>query len=44
MVEPHDDDAVYKEGETVLLVRREGAIFIGLGEAHGLTPHADASI
>lgn len=44
MVEPHDDDAAYAEGETVLLVRREGSIFIGLGEAHGLTPHANAGI
>lgn len=27
MVEPHDDDAVIAQGETGLLVRREGALF-----------------
>ena len=30
MVEPHDDGAELTEGETVLLVRREGGIFFGV--------------
>lgn len=39
MVEPNDSDHPIGEGGTVLLVRREGDIFIGIGEADGLTPH-----
>lgn len=42
MVEPHDEAHPFAEGDTVLLVRREGNIFIGIGEADGLTPHATA--
>jgi hypothetical protein len=30
-----------REGETVLLVRREGDIFIGLARADGLAPRLD---
>jgi len=30
MVEPHDPDAELAEGETVLLVRREGEVFFGV--------------
>lgn len=30
MVEPHDDNAQLTEGETVLLVRREGELFFGV--------------
>ncbi len=30
MVEPHDSDAELAEGETVLLVRREGELFFGV--------------
>jgi membrane protein implicated in regulation of membrane protease activity len=40
MVEPHDEAHPIAEGETVLLVRREGHIFIGLGEADGIGPRA----
>ena len=40
MVEPHDEAHPFAEGDTVLLARREGHIFIGLGEADGITPHA----
>jgi membrane protein implicated in regulation of membrane protease activity len=40
MVEPHDEAHPFAEGDTVLLARREGNIFIGLGEADGITPHA----
>ena len=39
MVEPFDEAHPIGEGETVLLARREGNIFIGLGEADGITPH-----
>lgn len=39
MVEPHDEAHPIAEGGTVLLVRREGNIFIGLGEADGIVPH-----
>jgi membrane protein implicated in regulation of membrane protease activity len=39
MVEPHDEAHPLAEGATVLLARREGHIFIGLGEADGITPH-----
>jgi membrane protein implicated in regulation of membrane protease activity len=39
MVEPHDAAHPLPEGATVLLARREGHIFIGLGEADGITPH-----
>ncbi len=40
MVEPHDEEHPFGEGDTVLLARRDGNIFIGLGEADGITPHA----
>lgn len=40
MVEPHEDDHPLGEGEPLLLVRREGNIFIAIGEADGLTPQA----
>jgi membrane protein implicated in regulation of membrane protease activity len=40
MVEPHDEAHPISEGETVLLVRRDGNIFTGLGEADGIVPHA----
>ena len=39
MVEPHDEAHPFTEGDTVLLARREGHIFIGLGDADGITPH-----
>jgi membrane protein implicated in regulation of membrane protease activity len=39
MVEPHDEAHPIAEGETVLLLRREGHIFIGLGQADGVLPH-----
>jgi len=39
MVEPQNDAHPIAEGETVLLVRREGHVFIALGAADGLTPH-----
>jgi membrane protein implicated in regulation of membrane protease activity len=39
MVEPHDEAHPFAEGDTVLLARREGNLFIGLGEADGITPH-----
>lgn len=42
LVEPHDEAHPFAEGDTVLLVRRDGDIFIGIGEADGLTPHATA--
>ena len=42
MVEPHDENHPFAEGETILLVHREGHIFTGIGEADGLTPHATA--
>ncbi|HEY0111522.1 MAG TPA: YqiJ family protein [Allosphingosinicella sp.] len=40
MVEPHDEAHPISEGETVLLSRRDGNIFIGLGPADGILPHA----
>jgi membrane protein implicated in regulation of membrane protease activity len=40
MVEPHDAAHPIAEGETVLLIRRDGNIFTGLGEADGVVPHA----
>jgi membrane protein implicated in regulation of membrane protease activity len=40
MVEPHDAAHPIGEGETVLLVRRDGNLFTGLGEADGVVPHA----
>jgi membrane protein implicated in regulation of membrane protease activity len=40
MVEPHDEAHPIAQGETVLLVRRDGNIFTGLGEADGILPHA----
>ena len=39
MVEPHDEAHTLAEGETVLLIRRDGHIFTGLGSADGVTPH-----
>ena len=39
MVEPHDPDHAIAEGETVLLIRRDGNIFTGLGQAGGVFPH-----
>lgn len=39
MVEPHEEGHPITEGETVLLVRREGHIFTGLGAADGILPH-----
>ena len=40
MVEPHQEAHPIGEGETVLLIRRDGNIFTGLGEADGVVPHA----
>jgi membrane protein implicated in regulation of membrane protease activity len=40
MVEPHEAAHPIAEGETVLLIRRDGNIFTGLGEADGVVPHA----
>jgi len=34
MVEPHDDDAVIAQGETALLVRKEGNVFFVLPDGH----------
>ncbi len=34
MVEPHDDADTIAQGETALLVRREGVIFYALPESH----------
>jgi hypothetical protein len=39
MVEPHDPANAIAEGETVLLVRRDGHIFTALGAADGIGPH-----
>ena len=39
MIEPQNEDHPIAQGETVLLVRREGHIFTALGAADGLTPH-----
>jgi hypothetical protein len=41
MVEPNDDLGRVGAGETVLLVRREGGIFIGLAEGDALIPRLD---
>lgn len=41
MIEPNDDAHAVGEGETVLLVRREGDIFIGLIEGDALIPRLD---
>jgi hypothetical protein len=41
MVEPSSDGETVGEGETVLLVRREGNIFIGLVEGDALLPRLD---
>jgi membrane protein implicated in regulation of membrane protease activity len=41
MIEPNDDMHLVGEGETVLLVRREGNIFIGLVEGDALLPRLD---
>jgi membrane protein implicated in regulation of membrane protease activity len=40
MVEPNDEAHPIGEGETVLLIRRDGNIFTGLGAADGIVPHA----
>jgi hypothetical protein len=42
MVEPHDENHPIAEGEEVLLIRRDGNIFIGLGPGDGITPHLQA--
>ena len=42
MVEPHDEAHPIAEGEDVLLIRRDGNVFIGLGAADGITPHLQA--
>ena len=34
MVEPHNDDDVIAQGETTMLVRREGTVFFGLPDVH----------
>ncbi|HZG09592.1 MAG TPA: YqiJ family protein [Allosphingosinicella sp.] len=39
MVEPHDPTHSIAEGETVLLVRRDGHVFTALGAAGGIAPH-----
>jgi membrane protein implicated in regulation of membrane protease activity len=39
MVEPHDPAHSIAEGETVLLVRRDGHVFTALGAAGGIAPH-----
>ena len=41
MIEPNDDRQSVAAGETVLLVRREGEIFIGLAEGDALIPRLD---
>jgi hypothetical protein len=41
MIEPLTDDAQVRAGETVLLVSREGGIFIGLSEGDALVPRLD---
>ena len=39
MVEPQNADHPIHEGATVLLIRRDGHVFVALGAADGLTPH-----
>jgi Protein of unknown function (DUF1449) len=34
MIEPHGDDDVIGQGETALLVRKEGTLFFGVPDAH----------
>jgi hypothetical protein len=41
MMEPNDGSQTIAAGETVLLVRREGEIFIGLAEGDALLPRLD---
>lgn len=41
MIEPNSDDQSIAEGETVLLVRREGDLFIGLVEGDSRLPRLD---
>jgi membrane protein implicated in regulation of membrane protease activity len=41
MIEPCGDSEAVATGETVLLVRREGNIFIGLGDGDALLPRLD---
>ena len=41
MIEPTGDGESIAAGETVLLVRREGNIFIGLGDGDALLPRLD---
>jgi Protein of unknown function (DUF1449) len=36
MVEPHDDDGVIAQGDTGLLVRREGSLFFVLPDSTAL--------
>jgi hypothetical protein len=38
MVEPHADDCVITQGETALLVRRDGTLFFALPDASALQP------
>lgn len=41
MVEPHEEEHPFGEGEEILLSRRDGNIFLALGEADGITPRFD---
>jgi hypothetical protein len=41
MVEPNDDSGALTAGESALLVRREGDIFIALAEGDALLPRLD---
>jgi hypothetical protein len=41
MIEPNDEAQSVGAGEAVLLVRREGNIFIGLAEGDALLPRLD---
>jgi hypothetical protein len=40
MIEPNDERSIVAEGGTLLLVRREGDLFIGLAEGHDLLSSA----
>ena len=42
MVEPHEEEHPISEGQEVLLARRDGNIFLALGEADGITPRYDS--
>ena len=41
MVEPHEEEHPIGEGQEILLARRDGNIFLALGEADGITPRFD---